>query len=120
VPLARYWFWVDADQWLQVPHSAPAGADLGGGLERGASCTGGRLEDRVHELATRQSRIARLAAAQRAEASASWAETRRQYAAFADTGPSALLGLARVLGRLEDGHAGSGAGGRRPASLRAR
>jgi signal transduction histidine kinase len=107
-PLARHWFWVDADQRLRVPHSAPPESDPGGGLERGASCAGGRLEDCVHELATRQSRIARLAAAQRAEAGASWGEARRQYAplaAFADTGPSALLGLARVLARLEDSHA---------------
>ena len=105
--LARHWFWIDAAQRLQVPHSAPP-VELGGGLERGAACAGGRLEDCVHELATRQSRIARLAAAQRAEAGASWLEARRQYAAlaaFADTGPAALLGLARVLARLEDGHA---------------
>jgi signal transduction histidine kinase len=62
----------------------------------------------VHELSTRQARIARLSAAQRAEAGASWLEARRQYtllAAFADTGPTALLGLARVLGRLGDGRA---------------
>jgi len=107
-PLARYWFWIDASGHLQVPHDAPPTAELGGGLERGAGCTGGRLEDCVHELSTRQSRIARLAAAQRAEAGANWVEARRQYtalAAFADTGPVALLGLARVLGRLEDGRA---------------
>jgi len=107
-PLARYWFWIDAGQHLQVPHYAPPTAELAGGLERGAGCAGGRLEDCVHELATRQSRIARLSAAQRAEAGANWVEARRQYtalAAFADTGPAALLGLARVLGRLEDGRA---------------
>ena len=107
-PLARYWFWIDAGQHLQVPHYAPPTAELGGGLERGAGCAGGQLEDCVHELSTRQSRIARLSAAQRAEAGASWGEARRQYtalAAFADTGPVALLGLARVLGRLEDGRA---------------
>jgi signal transduction histidine kinase len=108
VPLARYWFWIDPEQHLRVPHYAPPTAELGGGLERGAGCTGGRLEDCVHELSTRQSRLARLSAAQRAEAGASWLEARRQYtalAAFADTGPVALLGLARVLGRLEDGRA---------------
>jgi signal transduction histidine kinase len=105
-PLARHWFWIDADLRLRVPHSAPPAAELAGGLERGASCAGGRLEDCVHELSTRQSRIARLRAARRAEASASWLEARRQYtqlAGFADTGPSALLGLARVLAQLEDG-----------------
>ncbi|HZJ64667.1 MAG TPA: hypothetical protein VFD36_14215, partial [Kofleriaceae bacterium] len=87
-PLARHWFWVDGEQRLRVPHSAPPASELGGGLER-AGCAGGRLEDCVHELATRQSRIARLSAAQRAEAGASWFEARRQYAqlaAFADTG----------------------------------
>jgi two-component system, OmpR family, phosphate regulon sensor histidine kinase PhoR len=106
-PLARYWFWIDADQRLRVPHSAPPAAELAAGLERGASCAG-PLEDCVHELSTRQSRIARLRAAQRAEAAASWLDARRQYtalAAFADTGPAALLGLARVSARLEDGHA---------------
>jgi signal transduction histidine kinase len=105
-PLARHWFWIDADQRLRVPHSAPPTAELAGGLERGAGCAGGRLEDCVHELSTRQSRIARLRAARRAEASASWLEARRQYTAlagFADTGPAALLGLARVLAQLEDG-----------------
>jgi signal transduction histidine kinase len=107
-PLARYWFWIDPDQHLRMPHSAPPAGDLGGGLERGAGCAGGALEDCVQELSTRQARIARLHAAERAEAAASWLEARRQYAAlaaFADTGPSALLGLARVLARLGDGHA---------------
>ncbi|HEU4727219.1 MAG TPA: HAMP domain-containing sensor histidine kinase, partial [Kofleriaceae bacterium] len=53
-------------------------------------------------------RIARLHAAERAEAGGNLVEARRQLtalAAFADTGPAALLGLARVLARLEDGHA---------------
>jgi two-component system, OmpR family, phosphate regulon sensor histidine kinase PhoR len=107
-PLARHWFWIDADQHLRVPHPAPSAVELGGGLERGASCAGGRLEDCVRELSTRQSRIARLAAAERAEATAGLAEARRQYtglAGFADTGPAALLGLSRVLARLDDGHA---------------
>src|SRR5689334_2407363 len=62
VPLARYWFWIDADARLRMPHSAPP-SELAGGLER-AGCAGGRLEDCVHELATRRSRIARLHAAQ--------------------------------------------------------
>jgi len=110
VPLARFGFWIDADQHLRMPHSAPPVRDLGGGLERGAGCAGGPLEDCVQELSTRQARIARLHAAERAEAAASWPEARRQYAAlaaFADTGPTALLGLARVLARLGDGHAAS-------------
>jgi signal transduction histidine kinase len=116
--LAQYWFWIDAGGRLRVPRSAPAielaGALVGdlvgdvGGLGRGAGCSGGRLEDCVHELSTRQARIARLHAAQRAEAGASWLEARRAYtalAAFADTGPAALLGLARVLQRLDEGRA---------------
>jgi len=106
-PLARYWFWIDATGRLRVPRPAPAAVELGGGLER-ASCAGGRLEDCVRELATRQSRIARLSAAERAEAAGNLSEARRQLtplAGFADTGPAALLGLARVLGRLDDPHA---------------
>jgi len=111
-PLARHWFWIDAAQHLRVPHSAPAGSDPGGGLERSGGCAGGRLEDCVQELSTRQVRIARLHAAERAEAGAGagMLEARRQYtalAAFADTGPAALLGLARVLARLGDGRASS-------------
>ncbi|TMQ08227.1 MAG: HAMP domain-containing histidine kinase [Deltaproteobacteria bacterium] len=108
-PLARYWFWIDAAQQLRVPRPAPAGGDLGGGLERGGGCAG-RLEDCVQELSTRQARLARLHAAARAEAAGSWLEARRQYTGltgFADTGPAALLGLARVLIRLGDGRAPS-------------
>ncbi|HEY0193179.1 MAG TPA: HAMP domain-containing sensor histidine kinase [Kofleriaceae bacterium] len=106
--LARYWFWLDPAGHLRVPRPAPAPTpafELGGSLERGASCAGGRLEDCVRELATRRSRIARLAAAERAEATGNLGEARRQLApltGFADTGPAALLGLARVLGRLDD------------------
>ncbi len=115
--LARHGFWLDAGGRLRVPRSAPALAaggdglgELAGdiGLARGAGCSEGRLEDCVHELSTRQARTARLHAAQRAEASASGIEARRAYtalAAFADTGPAALLGLARVLQRLGDSHA---------------
>lgn len=111
-PLARHWFWIDADQRMRVPRSAPPSIELGGALDRGAPCAaGGRLEDCVRELSTRQSRVARLHAAQRAEACrgdgcpTSWAEARRQYtvlATFDDTGPVAQLGLARVLQRLDD------------------
>lgn len=109
--LARHWFWIDAGQQLVVPRAAPPAGELGGGgLERGAGCAGGRLEDCVQELSTRQARIARLHAAERAEAGASWLDARRQYialAAFDDTGPTALLGLARVLARLDDPRAAS-------------
>jgi signal transduction histidine kinase len=91
--LARHWFWIDGGH-LRVPRSAPA-LELGG-IERGAGCAGA-LEDCVQELATRQARIARLHAAQRVEAGGG--DARRAYAAlagFADTGPAALLGLARL------------------------
>jgi len=108
-PLARYWFWIDGAQQLVAPHAAPPAGELGGGsFERGAACAGGRLEDCVQELSTRQARVARLRAAQRAEAGGGWLEARRQYtalAAFDDTGPAALLGLARVAMRLGDGRA---------------
>jgi two-component system, OmpR family, phosphate regulon sensor histidine kinase PhoR len=103
--LARYWFWIEAGQ-LRAPRGAPPAGELGGGLERSAGCAFGPLEDCVHELVTRQARIVRLHAAERAEAAGSWQDARRQYtqlAAFDDTGPSALLGLARVLARLGDG-----------------
>src|SRR5215468_10997224 len=104
-PLARYWFWIDGGQ-LRVPRAAPPTGELGGGVERSAGCAFGPLEDCVQELVTRQARIARLHAAERAEAAASWQDARRQYTALAgfdDTGSSALLGLARVMARLGDG-----------------
>lgn len=111
-PLARYWFWIDADGRLRSPHPAPASIDLGGSLDRTAPCAQGTpLEDCVRELATRQTRVARLQAAQRAEACrgdgclASWTEAKRQYTALAqfdDTGPVAQLGLARTLQLLKD------------------
>jgi signal transduction histidine kinase len=106
-PLTHYWFWIDQGQ-LRVPRAAPPAGDLGGGLERSAGCAWGPLEDCVQELVTRQARIVRLHAAERAEAAGSWQDARRQYtglAAFDDTGPSALLGLARVLARGGDGRA---------------
>ncbi len=112
IPLARYWFWIDGAGELQVPRPPPPAIEIGGALERAAACPpGARLEDCVRQLSTRQSRLARLTAAQRAEActgagcAASWGEARRQYAAladFADVGPVAQLGLARVLMKLED------------------
>ncbi|HEU4728206.1 MAG TPA: hypothetical protein VFT22_09965, partial [Kofleriaceae bacterium] len=39
-PLARHWFWIDAEQHLRAPRSAPPAIELGGGLERGAGCAG--------------------------------------------------------------------------------
>lgn len=112
-PLARHWFWVDADQRMRVPREPPSlVVEIGGELDRGAACGSvARLEDCVRELSTRQARVARLHAAQRAEAcrgtgcAGSLLEARRQYTAlagFEDTGPVALLGLARVLQRLDD------------------
>lgn len=106
-PLARYRFWIDADQRIRVPRAAVLGATpLSGSLDRTAACASGRLEDCVRELATRDGRVARLRAAQRAEGcraeptcAAAWAEARRKYtalAAFDDTGPDALIGLARL------------------------
>lgn len=111
-PLARYWFWIDPDGRMRVPHPVPAAVELAGSLDRGAPCApGSPLEDCVRELATRQTRVTRLQAAQRAEAcrgdgcAASWAEAKRQYTALAqfdDTGPVAQLGLARTLQLLAD------------------
>lgn len=111
MPLGKHWFWIDDDERLRVPRTSeePASAGL---LDRGAPCSAGtRLEDCVRELSTRQTRVARLHAAQRAETcrgdacTPSLADAKRHYAAltaFADTGPAALLGLARVHKRLGD------------------
>ena len=114
-PLAMYWFWIDRDHELRVPTPAPVVVgDSGGSIDRGAPCSAGRIEDCVRELSTRPTRLARLRDAQRGEAcrgdgcAASWAEARRTYsqlAAYADTGPTALLGLARVSIRTGDPHA---------------
>jgi signal transduction histidine kinase len=104
--VGRYWFWIDGDQRLRVPRAAPATIELGGSLDRVVGCAASsRLEDCVRELSTRQARTARLHAAQRAEANANHAEARRLYTALAgfdDTGPLALIGLARVHARLGD------------------
>jgi signal transduction histidine kinase len=106
--LARYWFWIDPDGRIVVPRSAPP-RELASSFDR-TPCTD-RLEDCVRDATTRQVRLAKLQAAQRAEScrgegcTARWNEARRSYAAlagFADTGPTALLGLARVYGRLGD------------------
>lgn len=115
-PLARYWFWIDPSGHLRVPRSSPPEAFESSGFER-APCTG-RLEDCVRESTTRQVRLAKLQAALRNEScrgdgcTAQWQEARRQYtqlAAFDDTGPMALLGLARVHGRLGDSKSLQGA-----------
>ncbi len=108
-PLGRHWFWIDANGTLQIPRRVPESIGLEG-VDRGSGCQRA-LEDCFRESATRRSRVARLHAAQRAEAcvgdgcAASWAEAKRQYAVLAtfdDTGPAAQLGLIRVLRRLED------------------
>jgi signal transduction histidine kinase len=107
-PLARYWFWIDADGRIVRPRAAPP-RELASSFDR-TPCNG-RLEDCVRDATTRQVRLAKLQAAQRAEAcrgdgcAAQWQEARRIYtqlAGFDDTGPPALLGLARVFGRLGD------------------
>ncbi len=101
--LARHWFWIDADDHLRVPRAAPVAFELGGPLDRETCRDSTRLEECVKELSTRQARLARLPLARRAESASAWADARRQYtglAAFDDTAPEALLGLARVLPRL--------------------
>jgi hypothetical protein len=106
-PLARYWFWIDPDGRIIVPRSAPS-RELASSFDR-APCNG-RLEDCVRDATTRQARLGKLQAAQRAEScregcTAQWNEARRIYTALAgfdDTGPTALLGLARVYGRFGD------------------
>ncbi len=104
-PLGKHWFWIDADQRLRVPRAAPASVELGSGLDRVVGCASARLEDCVRELSTRQARIGRLHAALRAEVNGNATEARRLYtalAAFDDTGPSALIGLARAHRALGD------------------
>ena len=107
-PLARHWFWISADGRVLVPRAAPP-VELESGLDR-PPCSG-RLEECVRESTTRQARLTRLQAALRAEScrgegcTKEWQEARRhfgQLAAFDDTGPTALLGLARIYNRLGD------------------
>ncbi len=102
--LAKYWFWIDNTQKLRVPRAAPGTIELGESLDRGVGCASGRLEDCERELRTRTKRAALLRGARGAEANANWVEARRLYqgAAFEDTEPEALLGLARVHARLKD------------------
>ncbi len=115
MPLGEHWFWIDASSRMRVPRTGGEPTNSAGLLDRSAPCApGARLEECVKDLSTRQSRVARLHAAQRAETckgdgcTASLVEARRHYDAldtFADTGPPALLGLARVHQRLGDAHA---------------
>jgi signal transduction histidine kinase len=115
-PLAKYWFWIDPSGHLRVPRSSPPETFEASVFER-SPCIG-RLEDCVRESTTRQVRLAKLQAALRAEScrgdgcTAQWQEARRQYTQLAtsdDTGPMALLGLARVHGRLGDAKSVQGA-----------
>jgi signal transduction histidine kinase len=107
--LARYAFVIDDHGTLRVPRPAHMDGPSGAlhDTAHAPACTG-RLEDCVRELETRQSRAAKLDQAQRAEACATdacTADARRLYyqlAAVDDTGPSALLGLARISTRLGD------------------
>jgi len=110
-PLAQHWFWIDTNGRIIVPRAAPP-PELALGSDR-TPCSD-RLEDCVRESTKRQARLAKLNAAMRAEAcrpaanvncEPQWQEARRQYAALAefdDTGPEALLGLARVYRRSGD------------------
>jgi two-component system phosphate regulon sensor histidine kinase PhoR len=105
-PLARYWFWLDPDGKIRVPRaSSPRAAEPGGDRAADRNAPVGPVDDYLRELSRRQERAALLRAAQRTEASKDWPEARRRYAAlvsFDDTGPEALLGLARVQTRLGD------------------
>ncbi len=112
-PLARYWFWLDADGRIREPRSSLPEIASDDGVDRGANRNApvGPVDDYLRELSRRQDRAVKLRAAQRSEAcrgdacTAAWAEARREYTAlisFDDTGPEALLGLARVQTRLGD------------------
>ena len=112
-PLARYWFWLDADGRIREPRSSLPEVIAEGGVDRGVNRNAlvGPVDDYLRELSRRQDRAVKLRAAQRSEAcrgdacSATWAEARREYTAlvgFDDTAPEALLGLARVQTRLGD------------------
>jgi len=99
--LGRYWFWIDAAHALRVPRPMPP-AELSVAMVRGG-CPGLPVDECARETEQRSIHTARLRAAQRAEALESWAEARRLYASLErldNTGPAAMLGLARVLDRL--------------------
>ncbi|MEJ7597804.1 MAG: HAMP domain-containing sensor histidine kinase [Kofleriaceae bacterium] len=117
-PLARYWFSIGPDQALEFPRASPDGVERSD-FDLGTGCARARLEDCLRALSTRQSRIARLHVAQGHEAAASWARALQMYGALApfdDTGPAALLGLARVHRKLAE----PGAAGRALAELERR
>jgi signal transduction histidine kinase len=116
--LARHWFWIDPTGQIVVPRAAPP-IELAGGGDR-VPCSD-RLEDCLRESTKRQVRLAKLTRAQGSEACrsaqpdacvAGWHDARRQYfglAGFDDTGPHALLGLARVYQHLGDAKGVQGA-----------
>ena len=101
-PLGRYWFWIDRDGNLRVPHVAPSTVQLGGTLDRGFECA--TFEECNRADKSRRERVRALQAARRAEGRQEWPEARRQYvlASSGETEPLALLGLARVYSRLGD------------------
>jgi signal transduction histidine kinase len=103
-PLAKHWFWIDAEGRLRVPRAVPAALELARETDRD-KCEGARLEVCMREDLTREDRGATLYAAQRAETNHKYAEARGLYSklvAFEDTGAAALLGLARVYAALGD------------------
>jgi len=99
--LGRHWFWIDAERKLRYPGGAPS-PELSGELVRGG-CPGLPVDECARETEQRSVHMTRLRAAQRAEAMESWPEARRLYTSlvrFDNTGPAAMLGLARVLDRM--------------------
>jgi signal transduction histidine kinase len=106
--LARFAFSIDADGRLRTPRPLAAVGPQPALDERGGGGCSGRLEDCVRALSTRQGRIAKLRAAERAEAcigdacAASLGEARRLYAQLASDDERAQLGLVRVYHRLGD------------------
>ncbi len=107
-PLARFAFSIDADGRLRTPRPlAPVGPQPALDESHGGACSG-RLEDCVRALSTRQGRIAKLRAAERAEActgdacAQSLGDARRLYAQLAADDEVAQLGLVRVYRRLGD------------------
>jgi signal transduction histidine kinase len=99
--LARHWLWIDAEHRIRFPRPTPP-AELSAAMVRGG-CPGLPVDECARETEQRSVRMTRLRTAQRAEEMASWAEARRLYASleqFDNTGPAALLGLARVLEKL--------------------
>ncbi|MFT3700236.1 MAG: HAMP domain-containing sensor histidine kinase [Kofleriaceae bacterium] len=101
--LGRYWFWIDASGQLRVPHVA-APLPTTEALVRPAP-SNGRIDAYAKWQRESSDRTARLHAARRAESARQLADAKRLYGtliAFDDTGPEALLGLSRVVGRMGD------------------